>query len=139
MFYCNSSRDLQLLTERVLFGTWWFLCLVEWKTAHHHNTLRNITAGESKMPCRSPSVLAQCEAMGFFYCTCCEQHSALTIGATTGVDVFTKLSPTSKGAGAVCISTGKKGGRKEKQTLNKMQNTETRREEEHERLYRSVC
>lgn len=47
------------------------------------------------MPCRSPSVLPQCEAMGF-YCPC-------QMGATTGLDVVTKLSPISKGAAAVCV------------------------------------
>lgn len=101
--YCNLSRNLQLLTESVLFGTWRFLCLVEWKIAYHHNTLRDITAAHSEMPCRSPSVLPECEAMGF-YCPCCQQHCALTIGATTGLDV-TKLSPIPKGAVAV-VCTG---------------------------------
>lgn len=32
-----------------------------------------------------------------FYCPCCQLHYTLTIGATTGRDVVTELSPISNG------------------------------------------
>lgn len=82
-FIVSRVGTFNFSLKDVLFGTWWFLSLVEWNIAHHHNTRGNITARDSEMSCHSPYVLLQCEAMGFLYCPSCQQHCTLTMGATT--------------------------------------------------------
>lgn len=38
-FYCYLKKGLSTSHwENVLFGIQWFLCLLEWKITHHHNT-----------------------------------------------------------------------------------------------------
>lgn len=113
------------------------LCLVEWITAHHHNTQnRNITAGESKVPCRSPSVLPQCEAMGFLLyllsATLCPYNRRLNRSwcCHKAITHFKRCS------GCVRVSNGGMEGKIDKR---KCRREETKREEERERLNRSMC
>lgn len=156
-FYCNSSRDLQLITEAVycLVRDGFVPCGVENSTPSQHREILQ------------PEILRCHVALHpfclnvkpwVFYCPGCQQHYAFTIGATTGLAVITELSPISKGAMTVSVwvyefmksptkttSVERWNTRKEEtmsmggMTLNEMQSREIKIEEENERLYRSMC
>ena len=83
LFYCISSRDLQLLTKGCIV---WYMavfepCGVENSTPSQHSgkyysqRLRDVMS----LSIRSASMWGH----GFLYCPSCQQHCALTMGATT--------------------------------------------------------
>ena len=99
LFSCNTFffivfrvGTFNFSLKDVLFGTWRFLSLVEWKIAHHHNTRRNITARVSEMPCHSPYVLLHGEAMGFHIVLVVSNIAHLHWMPQQNLDVVAKLS-----------------------------------------------
>lgn len=152
LVYCQLRPDPCVFWRRVLFSVLWVLCLMEWKIAGHHNTSRNITATQSEMPCRSPSVLPQCEVMGFLlsllsaalrsykrrrYRTwCCHKAFKRSYGC---VCVCLKVSPDKDAQQRLKTKakTMAMGGREE-QTQNETQNNE-KGEWRNVRRHRSKC
>lgn len=69
VFYCylKERGDFQLHTEKThCLACGGFLCLLEWKITHRHNTEKYYCQRFPEMPSRSPSVLPRREAVGCF-------------------------------------------------------------------------
>lgn len=82
----KERGDFQLHTEKThCLACGGFLCLLEWKITHRHNTEKYYCQRFPEMPSRSPSVLPRREAVGCFsvcffprYCARRLQYCALT-------------------------------------------------------------
>lgn len=66
-YYLKKRGDFQLHTEKThCLACSGFLCLLEWKITHRHNTEKYYCQRFPEMPSRSPSVLPRREAVGCF-------------------------------------------------------------------------